>query len=420
MLMLGTRLAAAEDPSKAVETAPAAASILGKEQLQAEQTALMGVWVSRIGQVRRTIRFGEDGRFESDGEQGEYRIEGTTVLLRVGENQVAYEFTLDDGKLVLSGGDLARPLDFAKVRRFGASGEWLFDWSPSVVKARLRRIGVVILIVLLVQVILWALRALAHFVIYSERGPLRFIYRRHKSRTMTIYSLVLNLAKYLLYLFAIGLILTQLGIDYTVYLASLSVIGLAIGFGSQGLVQDMVTGFFIVFEEQFNVGDMVEIPPHVGVVEELGLRMTRLRNYTGQRVTIPNRNIGAVGNYLRGAQQVYIDVAVTAGIDAAKPAETLRQVAEEVGRQFHDVILAAPESRGELALSTGERFVRLYLAIWPQQQWIIEQELLPRIRAAMKHEGMEIANDKISVFYHPRETQAVHPRRRREDVAAGA
>ena len=174
----------------------------------------------------------------------------------------------------------------------------------------------------------------------------------------------------------------------------------------------MVTGFFIVFEEQFNVGDMVEIPPHTGIVEELGLRMTRLRNYLGQRVVIPNRNIAVVGNYVRGAQQVYLDVALAPEADIGQVAELLERHAREVAGQFQDIVLSIPKSQGEIALATGGRFVRLHLAIWPQQQWIVDQEIVPGLRTALKAERVEIPGDKIVVFYHPREDRSI-PRRRR-------
>ncbi len=391
--------------------------LAGQAQLEAMRTFLLGTWTAHIGQVKMDLRLGEDGRFRLDGREGTYSVEPNVLKLQSGPNQVAYGFTLADNKLTLSGGDLTQTMQFTKVPPLAEPGRWLFGASVSAVKTKLRDILVIILIVAFVHVILWALRSLMYFVIYGEQGPLKFIYRRHKKRTMTIYSLLLNVSKYVIYVWAIGYILTRFGVNYTVYLASLSVIGLAIGFGSQGLVQDMVTGFFIVFEEQFNVGDMVEIPPYVGIVEELGLRMTRLRNYVGQRVVIPNRNIGAVGNYLRGAQEVYIDVAAAQSTATTRALKTLEQIAEETARQFHDVILSTPEVPGELSLATGERFFRLYLSIWPQQQWVIDQELLPRIRALMKSHGIEIPNDRISVFYHPRESRPVPGRRPKEDSA---
>ena len=202
-------------------------------------------------------------------------------------------------------------------------------------------------------------------------------------------------------------------VNYTAYFASLSVIGLAIGFGSQGLVQDMVTGFFIIFESQFNVGDMVEIPPHVGIVEELGLRMTRLHNYLGQMVTIPNRNIVTVGNFLKGAQEAQIDVAIANKEVAQEAQNLLKQVANEISCQFAGTIVSAPKVLAESSLATGEHFVRVCLAIWPQQQWVVEQQMLPRIREAFGRKSIEIPNDRVIAFYRPREETASSGKRQK-------
>lgn len=404
-LFSGVRLSAAETRRNPM--------IAGQEQLKAVRASLAGTWTCDIGQVKEVLTFRGDGQFKIGDTEGEYGIQGNTLTLHSGGDEVTYDFKLEGKKLTLSGGDLVWPLELTKVPRLGEPGSWLGGWSLPSLKVKLRRIVVILLVVVASQLVLRCSRALSHLVIYSEWGPLKFLYRRHKKRTMTIYSLVLNVSKYAIYLLAVGFVLTELGINYTVYFASLSVIGLAIGFGSQGLVQDMVTGFFIVFEEQFNVGDMVEIPPHTGIVEELGLRMTRLRNYLGQRVVIPNRNIAAVGNYTRGAQHVYLDVAVAEEAHVGKATEILKRTAEEIARQFQDIILSAPESRGAISLSTGEHLVRLHLSIWPQQQWVVDQELVPRTCAAMKNEGVEVPNDKVTVFYHPREGRSISRRRRR-------
>jgi len=223
---------------------------------------------------------------------------------------------------------------------------------------------------------------------------------------------VLNFFKYVVYFGALGFVLTEFGVNYTTYFASLSVIGLAVGFGSQGLVQDIVTGFFIIFENQFDVGDMVEIPPYTGVVEELGLRVTRLRNYLGQNVVIPNRNIAAVGNYLKGAQEVYVDVAATGPETAAREREILKKIGEELARQYEGVIRASPIVLMPVSLESSENFARMHLKIWPQQQWVVEQQLVSRLREAFKSEDIEIPGDRISVFYHQRKELSVRSSRR--------
>lgn len=185
-------------------------------------------------------------------------------------------------------------------------------------------------------------------------------------------------------------------------------VGLAVGFGSQGLVQDVVTGFFIIFESQFDVGDMVEISGQTGIVEELGLRMTRLRNYLGQVVVIPNRNIAVVGTYSRGALCASVDVAVGSPEEAAKARPVLLELCREIGRQFAGVFRAAPEVTGPLSLNTGEHFLQVKVRIWPSQQWVVEQQLVARIREAFNREGVEIPGDRIVPFYYGPERQPVH------------
>ena len=394
-------------------SAPAQQSrgIIGTEQQGAIRSALVGEWVCNIGHRKIVFKLTPEGDFSLGDQKGQYALEANTVRLKTDTSEVSYQFELTATELTLSGGDLTQPLKFTRMRSVGNYEDWLSYLSPKSLNSKLKRIAVIIVIVVSCRMLLLLFRMIIHFVIYYDRGPLKFIYRNHKSRTMTIYSLLINLSKYIVYLFALGFILSELGVNYTAYLASLSVIGLAIGFGSQGLVQDMVTGFFIVFEEQFNVGDMVEIPPHVGVVQELGLRMTRLRNYLGQKVVIPNRNIATVGNYTKGAQHVTIDVAAVNREAAEQIKSPLLQIVEEIGSQFEEVIISTQKTAEIISLSTDEYFARVSLAIWPQQQWVIEQEAVPRIRLVLKSKGFEIPNDRVVVFYHPREQLPVGPRK---------
>jgi len=400
-------------------SAPAQQSrgIIGTEQQGAVRSAIVGEWICNIGHRNIVFKLTPEGDFSLGEQNGQYVLEANTVRLKTDTTQVIYQFELTATDLTLSGGDLTQSLKFARRHNFGDYEDWLSYLSPKSLRSKIKRTAVILVIAVGCRILLLMFRAIIHFIIYSDWGPLRFLYSRHKNRTMTMYSLIINISKYVVYLASAGFILSELGINYTAYLASLSVVGLAIGFGSQGLVQDMVTGFFIVFEEQFNVGDMVEIPPHVGVVQELGLRMTRLRNYLGQRVVIPNRNIATVGNYIKGSQHVNIDVAAASREAAKQVQSSLTQIVGQIGRQFEEIILSAPETSEIVSLPTDEHFVRLSLTIWPQQQWVIEQEVVPRIRAVLKNKGYEIPNDKVTVFYHPREHQAAGPRKRPKDGA---
>jgi len=400
-------------------SAPAQQSqgIISTEQQDAVRSALVGEWICIVGRSKIVLKLTPEGDFSLGQQNGQYVLEANTVRLKTDTTEVSYQFELTATDLTLSGGDLTQSLKFVTMHSFGDYQDWLSYLSPKSLMSKLKRIVVISVIAVGCRILLLIFRAIVHFMIYCDWGPLKFLYSRHKNRTMTMYSLLINVSKYVVYLASAGFILSELGINYTAYLASLSVVGLAIGFGSQGLVQDMVTGFFIVFEEQFNVGDMVEIPPHVGVVQELGLRMTKLRNYLGQRVVIPNRNIATVGNYIKGAQHVNIDVAAASREAAKQVQSSLTQIVGQIGSQFEEIILSAPETSEIVSLPTDEHFVRLSLAIWPQQQWVIEQEVVPRIRAVLKNKGYEIPNDKVTVFYHPREHQAAGPRKRPKNEA---
>ncbi|MFH1759887.1 MAG: mechanosensitive ion channel family protein [bacterium] len=263
-----------------------------------------------------------------------------------------------------------------------------------------KHILLIILIVILSRLFVFLLYRLSHFIVYCESWPLGLVYKYNKERKMTIHSIVLNLLKYVIYFTCIGFILSELGVNYKAYLASLSVIGLAVGFGSQGLVQDVVTGFFIVFEGQFDVGNMVEISGQTGIIEELGLRMTRIRTYTGQIVVIPNRNIALVSTYKKGALETFVHIHMSKETDVEKSSNLIEIFNSDFTEQYKGIIMKKPEIVMPHKFKSGEIIFRLHTMIWPQQQWVIEQQFIPRIREILKKEEIDIFNDRVVVFYH--------------------
>ena len=275
----------------------------------------------------------------------------------------------------------------------------LFSLSAGSLRTKSFRILVIVVIWLIASLVMRLVKTVNRWIVYSEWGPFKYVSTQHQ-RAMTINSLFINLVRYAVYLTAIGYILRELGVNYKAYLASLSVIGIAVGFGSQGLVQDVVTGFFLLFENPFSVGDMVEISGQFGVVEEIGLRSTRLKNYFGEIITFPNRNIAVVGRFAKGAVEACVDVAVANQEATQTAAKELAQIGKEMAKQFKEVILGTPEVLGSLSLETGELFVRLRAKFWPQQQWVIEGQLVPRIREIFKRDGIDIPGDRVVFFYH--------------------
>lgn len=275
----------------------------------------------------------------------------------------------------------------------------LFGLSAGNLEEKLLRIAVIAAIVVIAKLFLTLVQTVSRWAVYAEQGPFKYIFRNHQ-RSITIHALVISLTKYIVYFMALGYVLAELGVDYKTYLASLSLIGIAIGFGSQGLVQDVVTGFFILFENQFSVGDMVEVSGQVGVVETIGMRTTRIRNYFGASIVLQNRNIPMAARYPAGAFQAVVDVALPGPESADAAASLLLRLGNELRRQFHGVVLGEPASEGLVQLATGESFARLRLNIWPAQQWLVDAQLVPRLKELFQREGLTIPGDRVVVFYH--------------------
>ncbi|MEX0886734.1 MAG: mechanosensitive ion channel domain-containing protein [Phycisphaeraceae bacterium] len=408
LLMLLAAAPLRADAAAASQAEPEPERALGAVQHDARLASLVGTWRTTVGSEIVRLTFHDDGRFSLDDRQGTFRLERNNLHVHFDDTVTSYQFSLPSGnELTLTGGDLADPVTFTRQLDRGRAIARLFDVPPEILRDRLYRVLFIIVVVLLARLGIALAKLVSRLIVTAQRGPLRFLYRGGRNRAGTIHALALNLVKYFVYFTALGMILSELGIHYAAYLASLSVIGLAIGFGSQGLVQDMVTGFFIIFEGQFDVGDVVEISGQTGVVTELGLRMTRLRNYLGQDVVIPNRNIAMVGNYRHRAQLACVEVAI-ADAEAAEPAKAqLDTLARELARQFDGVVLGEPRVAGPTTLATGEQFVRLELPIWPGQTWLIDQQLLPRLRELFARQELSIPADRVAVFYHGRELAPV-------------
>lgn len=218
---------------------------------------------------------------------------------------------------------------------------------------------------------------------------------------LTINTVLISLARYLVYFVLLGWVLTTLGVSLSHYLASVSFLAIAIGFGSQGLVQDVVTGFFLVFERQMNVGDMVVINGQTGIVEVFGLRFTEVRLYDGSRALMPNRMISQVINYRAGAVLATLDVVAT-GADAQRRAvivEALHRTTAEVEVEFAGVVRAPAVHLTWTETGVDGGFARSRLAIWPGQTWVVDGQWVPRLKARLAAAGVDEAQYQVAVYY---------------------
>jgi moderate conductance mechanosensitive channel len=204
-----------------------------------------------------------------------------------------------------------------------------------------------------------------------------------------------------IYFVALGFVLGELTpITVGQYLASATVIGLAVGFGTQGLVQDVVTGLTLIFSDALDIGTVVEVSGQVGRIEKIGLRFTTLTNFVGQTVYIPNRNIAVIGRYRVGYARVYLDVQLPDGLDEAAAGAEIDRIARAFRAQHPAVIVGEPRTHPvQHAGDTGWRYIRTRFRIWPGQQTLIETALRQRTIAAMRELDPAFADWMVTVTY---------------------
>ncbi|MBW4583533.1 MAG: mechanosensitive ion channel family protein [Tildeniella nuda ZEHNDER 1965/U140] len=211
-------------------------------------------------------------------------------------------------------------------------------------------------------------------------------------RSTTIAEALKGLATFVL--IAIGIIwtLALFNIPTSSIVAGGAIVGLAISFGSQSLIKDLVNGCLILLEDQFAVGDVIKIGEKSGLVENLNLRVTQLRNGEGQLITIPNSNITDVSNLTRLWSRVDFSITVAYENDPKQVLDVLRQVSQELYSEpeWRDRLLEPPEILGIDDLSHTGMLVRVWLKTAPMQQWSVGREFRLRVRQAFEVNNIQI------------------------------
>lgn len=219
---------------------------------------------------------------------------------------------------------------------------------------------------------------------FAQRAFLSQQVSRHQ-KLRSIATLTTSALVFTLYFLAVGFILREFGVSLTAYLASASVVGLAIGFGSQGIVQDVVTGLTFIFSDLVDVGDLVEISGQTGIVKAITMRFVELGNAMGATVFIPNRTINNVINYPRGYVRCIVDITLR-GDDASRDAieATALRLMSQVQQQFPGIQMREPSSEGRIKFDAGKEILRIKFRIWPNREKPIEttyyQELISELK----------------------------------------
>ncbi|MGB8956435.1 MAG: mechanosensitive ion channel family protein [Tumebacillaceae bacterium] len=224
--------------------------------------------------------------------------------------------------------------------------------------------------------------------------------RLDERRSKTLTTLVLNVMRYVVYFFVVLTVLANLGLDVSTLIAGAGVAGLAIGFGAQSLVKDVITGFFIIFEDQMGVGDnvMINMKPELrGNVEEVGLRITRVRAYTGEMHVISNAQIMQVTNYSKTNSLAVVDVSVAYEEDLERVFAVLKDVGYQAKEDL-DTIVGEPQVLGVQTFGAHDVVVRMTMDCKPMENFPVARELRKRIKARFDEEGIEIPYPKTVLF----------------------
>ncbi len=213
----------------------------------------------------------------------------------------------------------------------------------------------------------------------------------------TIARLVKKTGKILVYFYAVLMILEIFRIDTRSLLATAGVGGVAIGFGAQSLVKDVISGFFILQENSYVVGDHVKLQGFEGIVEELGLRTTKIRDFNGDLHTLPNGHIVEITNMSRGAQRslVIMSIAYEENIDQA--VGVLNNMCRDVKEKYKNIIKEGPSVNGVENLGDSSVDIRITAMVRSGDQWAVERDLRKMGKEYLEEAKIEIPYPKIVI-----------------------
>jgi len=252
---------------------------------------------------------------------------------------------------------------------------------------------IIVTIILMKLVIEIAKRIIDKTVEKQSVSELRFTLDERKSKT--IGAVLKSIVRYTVYFFGITAILTILFGGISLTFASIG--GVAIGFGSQNLVKDIINGFFILFEDQFSVGDYINIEENGGIVESIELRVTKIRDFNGDLHIIPNGLITKVTNHSRGNMRILVDVDVDSDENIDKVIEVMNSTCLKFKKNQVDIV-EGPKVLGITSLKENIVTIRIMGKTKTMKQWECEMNLRKEIKKALKEANIEIPYPRTKII----------------------
>ena len=318
------------------------------------------------------------------------KIEQELHLSEVRQHSIEFEVTLAASK--------AAYIDQKRegIERERQEAEALSGWLEAVLATGRQRaprvLGVLLLILLAGRLALWLVGLVARTMMKVVADDDTKNVSAKEQRANTIADVFRGVGKIAIYVVGTLVAFDVVGIDTGPLLGSVAILGLALSFGSQNLVRDLVNGFFILVENQYAIGDWVKIGSHEGTVEQINIRSTRLRSATGVLQIIPNGTVTAVENMTRdwSSFRCHVGVSYDTDIDLAE------RICNEVGAvmfadpELKDKLLEAPTFIGVTDLGDSAVVVRSQAKTRPGAQWSLEREMNRRLKKAFEDAGIEI------------------------------
>ena len=215
---------------------------------------------------------------------------------------------------------------------------------------------------------------------------------RREQRAKAMASLLKSVVTGVVFAIAVIMALSEIGFEVAPLIASAGIVGVALGFGSQSLVKDFLSGIFMIFEDQYGVGDVIDAGEATGTVEAVGLRVTRIRDINGTVWYVRNGEILRVGNMSQNWAQTVLDIPVSYDEDLHRVREVLKDVAHDLwdDEEFKGKILEEPSVWGVQSLEADSILVRVVLKTAPLEQWEVARTMRERVKARFDFEGIEI------------------------------
>lgn len=249
-------------------------------------------------------------------------------------------------------------------------------------------VGILIGLVILSQMSRWIAKWMEKFV--YEKDPLQA--SEAKKRAHTLGNILRHAFLIIITFVAVLMILGELGIQLGPLLATAGIGALAIGFGAQGLVKDLISGFFIILENQYRIGDVIEVAGVSGLVESVSLRKTVLRDLQGKVHTIPNGEIKVASNFSKEWSRSVLDLGISYRDDIDQIVDLLIQIGKEMESEepYKSAILEPLQVLGVEKFDESQMVIRMMVKTAPLKQWDVGRELRRRIKIRFDEKGIQL------------------------------